>query len=278
MPAARASTSDSRPVPEVAAFRRVVVGIDGSPESHDAARQAVVLAAPDADLELVSVYSLAPPIIGATGGNVPLYYDEEAQRSTAADTVAAAAAALGRDDVGTKIELGTPWEVLLDELGDAPGGLLAVASHGTGRIEGIVMGSTATEVIHKARASVLVARPAGENFPRKIVVGVDGSAESAVAYAVARSLADRFGAKLWPAIAHGGDHVDTAAVAQIVGTYHDDMPDEPATALVAAAAEADLLVVGSRGLHGLKSLGSVSERVAHEARSSVLIVRNVEAA
>jgi nucleotide-binding universal stress UspA family protein len=54
------------------------------------------------------------------------------------------------------------------------------------------------------------------------------------------------------------------------------MPDEPATALVAAAAEADLLVVGSRGLHGLKALGSVSERVAHRARCSVLIVRSAE--
>jgi nucleotide-binding universal stress UspA family protein len=35
----------------------------------------------------------------------------------------------------------------------------------------------------------------------------------------------------------------------------------------------DLLVVGSRGLQGIRSLGSVSERVAHEARCSVLVVR-----
>ena len=45
-------------------------------------------------------------------------------------------------------------------------------------------------------------------------------------------------------------------------------------ALLAAAADADLLVVGSRGLHGLRALGSVSERVAHQAHSSVMIVRN----
>jgi nucleotide-binding universal stress UspA family protein len=35
----------------------------------------------------------------------------------------------------------------------------------------------------------------------------------------------------------------------------------------------DLLVVGNRGLQGLRSLGSVSERVAHEAACSVLVVR-----
>jgi nucleotide-binding universal stress UspA family protein len=43
--------------------------------------------------------------------------------------------------------------------------------------------------------------------------------------------------------------------------------------LVEAAMDADLLVVGSRGLHGIKALGSVSERVAHEAKCSVLVVR-----
>ena len=45
------------------------------------------------------------------------------------------------------------------------------------------------------------------------------------------------------------------------------------SALVEAAADADLLVVGSRGLHGFKALGSVSERVAYEAACSVLVVR-----
>ena len=37
---------------------------------------------------------------------------------------------------------------------------------------------------------------------------------------------------------------------------------------------ASLVVVGSRGLGGARSLGSVSERVAHCVPSSVLIVRS----
>ena len=44
-------------------------------------------------------------------------------------------------------------------------------------------------------------------------------------------------------------------------------------AIVSATADADLVVVGSRGLHGLKALGSVSERVAHQARCSTIVVR-----
>lgn len=59
----------------------------------------------------------------------------------------------------------------------------------------------------------------------------------------------------------------------IVGDGHENLPGSPVEALAASAADADLLVVGSRGLHGLKSLGSVSERVAHQAECSVLIVR-----
>lgn len=47
---------------------------------------------------------------------------------------------------------------------------------------------------------------------------------------------------------------------------------EPVRALVGASGIVDLVVVG-RGLHGLMALGSVSERVAHEAEGSVLVVR-----
>jgi nucleotide-binding universal stress UspA family protein len=42
---------------------------------------------------------------------------------------------------------------------------------------------------------------------------------------------------------------------------------------VAASESADLIVVGSRELHGLKALGSVAERVVRQARSSMLVIR-----
>jgi nucleotide-binding universal stress UspA family protein len=154
--------------------------------------------------------------------------------------------------------------------------LLVVGSHGLGRLAGFVIGSTATEVIHKAPGSVLVARRRSESdeFPNKVVVGVDGSPESAAAYAVARQLSERLNAELWPVVAAGGKAVDRQAVDLILDHRREESPDEPVAALVAASADADLLVVGSRGLHGLKALGSVSERVAHQARSSVLVVRD----
>ena len=107
---------------------------------------------------------------------------------------------------------------------------------------------------------------------RTIVVGVDGSEESRRAYEAAKALAERFDAYLWPVVAWAGKPVDRAAV-DAIATRREDSPDDPVHALVAAAADAGLLVVGSRGLHGIKSLGSVSERVAHESHTSTLIVR-----
>jgi nucleotide-binding universal stress UspA family protein len=266
-------TAASRGRSENARFTRIVVGLDGSAESVEAARQAQQVAAPGAELELLASYSVAAPIVGANVGSVPLSFDAESQREAATLSAGAAAKALGGDPVQT-IARGPAKDVLLEAAGSDRRTLLAVGSHGVGRLRGIFLGSTATEVIHMAQGSVLVARSAGAGFPTRIVVGVDGSPESAAAFTVAHELAQRHGAKLWPAIAYGGDHVDKDAARAIAGEDHDELPDEPATALVAAAADADLLVVGSRGLHGLKALGSVSERVAHNARCSVLIVRN----
>jgi nucleotide-binding universal stress UspA family protein len=104
------------------------------------------------------------------------------------------------------------------------------------------------------------------------VVGVDGSPPSFRAQAVARELAARFGAQLWPVVA-SGKGVEKELVVQTVDRRHEELLDPPVRALVVASTDADLVVVGSRHLRGLKALGSVSERVAHRAHCSVLIVR-----
>jgi nucleotide-binding universal stress UspA family protein len=114
-------------------------------------------------------------------------------------------------------------------------------------------------LLHNTRASVLVARgTTGDAFPRRVVAGVDGSAGAARALAVARALGARFDVPVEPLAAVGGEAAD---------------------ALVAAADDdAALIVVGSRGLHGWKAVGSVSERVAHRASCSVLVVKPPPAA
>jgi nucleotide-binding universal stress UspA family protein len=100
---------------------------------------------------------------------------------------------------------------------------------------------------------------------------VDGSLESAAAFTVARSLAARFGGSV-RAVASAKDQLDRDAARAIAPGLEEH--GEPAVGVLVAAAEpADLIVVGSRGLQGLKALGSVSERIAHQASCSVLVVR-----
>jgi nucleotide-binding universal stress UspA family protein len=254
---------------ERGAFSRVVVGVDGSPEALEAARQASLLAG-DAPLTLVASWNIEPPVVGAfTAAYMP---DADVPQMHAEQALSAARAHLADAAPQTALQRGTAWRQLIEECERREATLVAVGSHGQGRAYGILNGSTTTELVHNAPCSVLVARAAGETFPHRIVVGVDGSPQSARAQAVARQLADRFGAQLWPVVAHGKG-MDKTLAAQTVERDHEDLLDTPVQAILAAGADADLVVVGSRGLHGLRALGSVSERVAHRAHCSVLIVR-----
>jgi nucleotide-binding universal stress UspA family protein len=230
-------------------FRRVLVGIDDSPESLEAARQAATLATAH-PLTLLAVYDLGHAVVGG-GVGAPVYLNEEESRERAAEALARASQELAPLDPVGKIAKGRAWQELLYEIACRNRTLVAVGSNDVSRAKGILTGSTPTELVHKAPCSVLVARKPFKEFPSSIVVGVDDSTQGATADAVGHDLAERFGAEL---------------------DRHENVRD-PVSDLVEAAIEADLLVVGSRGLHGIKALGSVSERVAHEARCSVLVVR-----
>jgi nucleotide-binding universal stress UspA family protein len=254
-------------------FARVLVGIDGSQQALEAARQAALLEDVDGKLTLLSAWDIAPTIIGGTGTNLPYYYDEELQRRAAEKNLGAATEhVLPYARTTGKLVRGAAVSELLREIELDHDTLVAVGSSRPGRLLGIVEGAVATEIIHKAPCSVLVARAAPPTFPKRLVVGVDGSFESAAAYAAAYFLTARFDAQLHAVVAWGGKGVDQRLVATITENAHFDSPLPPSDALAAAAAKADLVIVGSRGLHGLRALGSVSERLAHTAACSVLVV------
>ena len=155
--------------------------------------------------------------------------------------------------------------------GDGRGASSRSVVTSTSRVAGILLGSVATEVLHEAQRSVLLARRP-DGVLGTIVAGVDGSKQSLAALAVARAQAEAQEAQVRAIAAEGGKPLDLHGIARVQGLECD--PRDPVAALVAASETADLLVVGSRGLHGLGSLGSVSERVAHRACCSVLVVRD----
>lgn len=231
-------------------FGRVLVGIDGTPESLEAARQAGALAT--GPVTLLSAYDVTKTVVGASMAPAPpVHLDEAPFREAARSALERARPLVAPIEPVVKIARARAWEALLDEIGAGHETLVAVGAHRRSRATGILIGSTATELLHKAPCSVLIARRPLKKFPTAIAVGVDGSPEAAAAEAVARDMAERFDSDL---------------------SRYESVDDSVRT-LVHATRESELLVVGSRGLKGIKALGSVSERVAHEAACSVLIVR-----
>jgi nucleotide-binding universal stress UspA family protein len=125
---------------------------------------------------------------------------------------------------------------------------------------------------------VLTCRPGADvaEFPRAVVVGVDGSDVAHEAAEVGRELAARLGARLEVLVAQGGKPVDIEGLWRLPTLAWDGR--RPVDALVAASRRADLVVVGAHGLHGPGALGSVSDAVVAHAACSVLVVRPVAAA
>jgi nucleotide-binding universal stress UspA family protein len=251
---------------EAPILERILCGVDGTPESLVAVAQANRLRDPDGSLTLIAVANLAKAAhAGIAAGHAAELLQREAEGALAAARSLAPPAI-------EKLVDGEPVAVLLREAEDAT--IVAVGSHGHGRAAGVLLGTVAASMVHNAPCSVLVARAARdeETWPQSVVVGVDGSAESAAAFTVANAIANRFGGRL-NAVASTHDHLDREA-AHAIARELDEQPGRAADALVSASDSADLVVVGSRGLHGLKALGSVSERVAAQARCSVLVVRS----
>jgi nucleotide-binding universal stress UspA family protein len=228
-------------------YARVLVGFDGSPASVRALTAARALTKDEGALVAVTV---AETYFATHAGMDAVVWEEQIRAE--ADELRSKAEELLADLPGSRAEVcaGHGAPTLLKRAVTLEADLICVGAHGHGRVSGIVMGSVATRVVHDARCSVLVAR--GErpldDFPESIVVGVDTSPESAAE--VARSLA------------------------RISGAEVRELERRPVDGLIDASRTADLIVVGSRGAHGLLSVRSVAERVAHEAACPVLIVRD----
>jgi nucleotide-binding universal stress UspA family protein len=252
---------------ELTLFERILCGVDGTPASLDAVRLAVRLQSEHGNVFLVAAANLARAVhagMAAPHAAGLLQSDAEAALAEAQEIAHSAS---------SKLLDGDPAAVMLKQAETERATLIAVGSHGRRRAAGLLLGTVAARMLRDAPCSVLVAREAGdiEAWPKTVVAGVDGSLESAAAFAVARSLAARFGGSA-RAVASTRDQLDREAAEEISPDLEEH--DTPAVdALVTASDSTDLIVVGSRGLHGLKALGSVSERVAHQARSSVLVVR-----
>ena len=256
----------------MAVFARIVVGIDGTEWGFDALRQTLALAPREgSSVDAVTALDTAPA--ARAGFDARRWVDiltEEA--TTARDT----AARILDDRRGStaRVVRGRPVDVLRRACEEANATLLALGGRKSSRFLGIVLGDTVTELVHDGTCSVLLARPraTGEWKPETVVVGLDGSPFALAALETADEIAARLGAVVESVSATwGGRNRPDAAWAGRVDSWD---PAHPVAALVERSRKTDLVVVGSRGLHGIRAIGSVSERVAHQASCSVLVVHD----
>jgi nucleotide-binding universal stress UspA family protein len=259
------------------AFLRILCGVDGSRADAETARQAAILAGGDCALTLAAVSDVVG--VGLT---------EMATLSPHRAARVLLDAGRQVHDAGTHADArvlhGGATAVLLEEA--ARHDLLVVGTHGGSRAAGIALGSTASNVLHRSPVPVLVARrpPAAEDFPRALLVATDGTDGSRRAVALAAAIARRHEARVVLLLYVEGHRHSRNVLAEQSAAFVEATGIEPVllsrrgdahVAIVAAAEEhgVSLVVLGNRGLTGVRALGSVSERVAHEAGCSVLVAR-----
>jgi nucleotide-binding universal stress UspA family protein len=248
-------------------FRLIVCAVDGSPASLEGVRQAAALADANSTIELVAVTddgSRASEVVARAKAHLAASPARVASRTVSAVHVS---------------------DGLLAEAADAD--LLVVGRHGTSRIGGILIGSTATKIVHSAPLPVLVAVKPPHNlpFPGRILVAADGPDHPEDAIRLAGGIALRSGTDVTLLRVDWSRRAKRPEVAAAVANVTEAMGTTPLEILVggnphrviaeyAEREQASLVITGSRELGSVKALRSVSERAAHECPCSVLVLRD----
>ncbi len=279
----------------------IVVATDGSP----AATAAVKWAAEDAGrrglpLRIVHVVERWP--YGISAFPPPDWQSSMAQAGEQVLAEAAKAAVERRSDISMTTDLigGTPAEVLREQAATATE--LVIGSRGLGGFAEALLGSVVLRVAGHTSGAVVVVRADGGEPHGEVVVGVDGSPACEPALEFAFEQAHLRGARLralhtWEIPVHAFAPEVTHEITEVrrtqqqvtagqLAAWQERFPRvevvtevtcaHPVAALVDASAQADLLVVGSRGMGAIGSmvLGSVSRGVLHHARCPVAVVRS----
>lgn len=288
-------------------YKTILVAVDGSDGSLQAARTAALLAKRSgACVMLVSVFDPAtysPSYYGAWELTGEIQSADDIA-SEILDNVERRSLPVFQD-AGITSEMirerGHPADRIVKTAHDFDADLVVMGSRGMGGWQALVVGSVSTGVLHHAPCPVLIARGEAKPFER-ILLGADGSEGSRKATDAAIGLAKQFDAQLTalnvcksmrPVGKEALESVGSRAqkrildfVAQSTETLLKEAnlapsirqeEGEPAEVITRVAADEgfDLIVLGSRGMGGFGSLllGSVSDKVVRHARCPVLVVR-----
>jgi nucleotide-binding universal stress UspA family protein len=282
----------------------IVVGVDESA----AAKVAVQWATRDAELRKIPitlVHAISPEL--ATWPNVRLpaglarWQRDRGRRlvDEAFKVVEAASQHGGPTEVHREILASAAVPTLVDLSKEAE--LVVTGCRGSARSPGQLLGSVSSGLLRYAHCPVAIVHDEDPSHPSQapVLVGVDGSSASELATAIAFDEASRRNVGLvalhawsdadvsewpgidWPATQSMAEEI----LAERLAGWHEEYPDvplsravvcdKPGRQLVQRSADAQLVVVGSRGRGGFAEMlvGSVGEAVAQMAQVPVIVAR-----
>lgn len=293
---------------------RILLALDGSPASIQARDLVAGLPWPvGTAIRLATVYEVPIDWTGAVGAGMAWVGDaEDALREELTAELGRLAEPLAGHQwqVDWRVVKGHPATAIIEAARDFEADLIALGSRGRGPLTGMLLGSVSAEVVDHAACSVLVAR--GDHVSR-LLIATDGSdaargiPDLLGGWGVFRGLT----AEVISVAPPPERAFELLADVYTLGQYHfgqdrQELLDRhrgfseqlaqklsehhtPATSTVVAGDAAheivngarsrgtDLIVTGTRGLHGIKRviLGSVARNVLLHAPCSVLVVRGI---
>ncbi len=270
----------------MAELENILVASDGSKFSEGAIREAIKLAnVCTSKLYFMSVLetnpefeALAPDLVEKKGKEVRKHLEE----------LKARAAKEGRDSelIGTCSE--DVYKCIVNEAAKVNASLIVMGRRGRRGLKRLMMGSVTAMVIGQSPTNVLVVPQAAEMTCKHILIATDGSVNSENGAREGMSIAKRYGSSII-AMSVARKEDDMSAAEENV-RYVKDLADKEgipcetiaiqgtpyeAITTTAKVKGADLIVVGSHGKTGLKTLlmGGVAERIIGLAECTVLVVK-----
>jgi nucleotide-binding universal stress UspA family protein len=286
---------------------RIVVGVDGSPQSGSALEWAVARALLGGEqLELVNAFSVTPDFDfygfhGLAAGQPVSWLTEVSEQvlEAAATRVRELAPDL---TCTTTSRMGHPASELARASQDADA--IVVGRRGLGGAASVLLGSVSNRLTTQARCPLVVVGDGEVPTTGPIVVGVDGSeyGTNALRYAIAEAAVRTTSVRAVAAydFLHGAFRLDEEMAARMRAQVEADAADDitraleevlgstpasvsvdrvavegrPAESILGHADDAQLIVVGShgKGLVRRVLLGSVSREVLNDADRPVAVV------
>ena len=278
-------------------MRRILIPLDGAPESESILDEARRVAPPGAELHLLHAVPAPNPPVGAS----PTAFLELTDR--AADYLESVRGRLGGYGGADHTRVGEPSSAILSTARELDVDLIALCTHARRGLPRWFMGGVAERVVRRSGVPVLLSRPAARATRpdlRRILVPLDGTEHSEAILDTVKPLALRTGAEIallhvesavrdpapqWAFHGPGprraaesrfeelADRLEDQGVVAYALVAHGEAPAEILSR--ARSVDADLIAMSTHARAGLDRavMGSVAEVVLRNADRAVLLHR-----